>query len=198
MIQSQRKPSFWSVAWVPVGLAAVMTPAILLAAGGAGSSGGFDEVVHSIEQHYHVHATRIPFMGLISFVAGRSTHGGVRGLHVAEIEHFEGPVDGEELTTLVQQHAGSGWQRMVRETSRDGGEQSLIYVRPEGDHLGMLIVERDTHEMNIVQLSMNPDKLSDEIGKHHHGAGHDTEKPDGDRPESGKSGNDAEDSGGSE
>jgi len=176
MIQDQRKPSSWSMAWVPVGLAAVMTPAILLAAGGAGSSGGFDEVVHSIEQHYHVHATRIPFMGLISFIAGRSTHGGVRGLHVAEIEHFEGPVDGEELTALVQQHAGTGWQRMVRETSRGGVEQSLIYVRPEGDHLGMLIVERDTHEMNIVQLSMNPDKLSDEIDKHHHHADSDADR----------------------
>jgi len=68
----------------------------------------------------------------------------------------------------------------VRETSRDGGEQSLIYVRPEGDHLGMLIVERDTHEMNIVQLSMNPDKLSDEIGKHrHHGNSDADENKDG-------------------
>jgi hypothetical protein len=159
------------MAWVPVGLAAVMTPAIVLAAGGVGAGGGFDDVVRGIEQHYHVHATHIPFMGLISFVAGRATHGGVHGLHVAEIEHLEGPVDGDELTAIVQDHAGPGWQRMIRETSREGGDQTLIYVRPEGNRIGMLIVERDTHDMNIVQLSMNPDQLSDEIQKHHHGHG---------------------------
>lgn len=169
MISNQKRPSRWGMAWVPVGLAAVMTPAIVLAAGGAGAGGGFDDVVRGIEQQYHVHATRIPFMGLISFVAGRYTHGGVHGLHVAEIEHLEGPIDGDELTALVQKRAGAGWQRMIRETSRAGGDQTLIYVRAEGNRMGMLIVERDAHEMNVVQLSMNPDLLSDEIEKHHHG-----------------------------
>jgi len=175
MISNQKQQSRWGMAWIPVGLAAVMTPAIMLAAGGSGSGGGFDEVVRGIEQHYHVHATRIPFMGLISFVAGRATHGGVHGIHVAEIEHFEGAVDGQELTDIVQQHAGPGWQRMIRETSRDGGDQTLIYVRPEGQRLGMLIVDRDAHEMNVVQLSMNPDQLNDEIHKHHHGHDDDTD-----------------------
>lgn len=168
-MNASAKKNSWSLGWVPVGLAVVMTPAILLAAGGNGAGGGFDDVVRGIEHRYGVHATRIPFMGLVSFVAGRATHGGVHGLHVAEIEHFEGPVDGEELTALVQDHAGKGWSRMIRETSRNGGEQNLIYVRQEGNHLGMLIVDLDGHDMNIVQLSMNPDQLSDEIKKHHHG-----------------------------
>lgn len=165
----QKKSGMWKVALVPVGLAAVMTPAILLAANGAGmGSGGFDEVVRGIEHRYHVHANKIPFMGLISFVAGRATHGGVRGLHVAEIENVDGPIDGDEFNALVEEKAGKGWQRIIRETSRKGDDQNLILVRPEGDHLGMLVVSLDGREMNIVQLSMNPDQLTDEMAKHRH------------------------------
>lgn len=156
----------WFAILVVVAVTAVMTPAIVLAAGGSGQ--GFDAIVRAIETRYHVHATRIPFMGLISCVAGAYTHGGVRGLHVAEIEHLEGPVDGDELNTLVAERVGQGWQRMIRETDRNGGEQSLIYVRPEGNRMGMLIVERSNDEMNIVQLSADPKNLADEIDKHHH------------------------------
>jgi len=167
--QKQKNSAMWKVALVPVGLAAVMTPAIMLAANGTGGmGGGFDEVVRGIEHRYHVHANKIPFMGLISFVAGRATHGGVRGLHVAEIENVQGPIDGEEFNALVEEKAGKGWQRIIRETSRSGDDQNLILVRPEGDHLGMLVVSLDGHEMNVVQLSMNPDQLTDEMAKHRH------------------------------
>jgi hypothetical protein len=181
MKSSQRKSGWWTVALIPVGLAAVMTPAILLAAGGHGDwSGGhgFDAVVHGIESRYGVHATRIPFMGLISGIAGISTHGGVHNLHVAEFENFPGPVDGDELNDLVANRVGEGWMRMIRETSRGGGDQTLIYIRPEGDRIGMLVVERDEHEMNVVQISVNPDKLDDEISHHRHG--HDLDASDGD------------------
>ena len=160
----------WFPAFVLVGIAAVMTPMILLAAGGVGG-GGFDSVVHGIESRYHGHTTRIPFMGILSGIAGIATHGGVRGLHVAEIENLDDQVDGAELNALVEQRVGKGWQRMIRETSRDGGEQSLIYVKPEGSRMGLLIVDLDGHEMNVVQVSVDPDHLDDDMGQfrpHHH------------------------------
>jgi len=143
-----------------------MTPAILLAASGSG--GGFDEVVRGIESRYHVHANKIPFLGLISLVAAHATHGGVHSVHVAEIEHMEGPVDGAELNALVAEHVGPGWQRIVRDTNRSGDEQSLIYVKPQGSRLGMLVVDLDHKEMDVVEVSINPDKLSDEISEHRH------------------------------
>ena len=181
----EKKPTLWSALLVPLGIAAVMTPAIMLAAGGNGQ--GFDAVVRSIELRYNAHATRIPFMGLISGIAGLSTHGGVRGLHVAEFEHFRGdgdaPVDGAEFNALIEKHVGQGWQRIIRESSRDGGEQSLIYVRPEGDHLGMMVVDLDGRELDVVQLSMNPDQLMNEVSKHHHH--HDnSDDGDSDKPKS--------------
>ena len=167
MRQPELKATWWSATLVLGGITAAMTPAILLAASGSG--GGFDAVVRGIETRYHAHANKIPFMGLISLVAGHATHGGVRGIHVAEIEHLDSPVDGTELNALVAERMGAGWERIVRDTSRSGDEQSLIYVKPQGDRLGMLVVDLDHAEMNVVQISINPDKLSDEITEHRHG-----------------------------
>jgi hypothetical protein len=159
---------------VAISLAAVMTPMILLAAGGGG--GGFDSVVHGIESRYHAHVTRIPFMGLVSGIAGIATHGSVRGLHVAEIEHMDGPVDGAELNALVEERVGKGWQRMIRETGKNG-DQTLIYVKPDGNRMGLLVVDLDGHEMDVVQVSVDPAHLDDDMGQfrpHHHKKTHDS------------------------
>ena len=80
-------------------------------------------MVHSIESRYHVRATRIPFLGLISFVSKKATHGGVGGFHIAEIDNFSEPVDGNELNAMVEEKLGPGWERMIRETSKSGDKQ---------------------------------------------------------------------------
>jgi hypothetical protein len=176
----------WFAILIPVGLAAVMTPMIMLAAGGSG--GGFDSVVHGIESHYGVHATRVPFMGLISGITGIATHGGVRGIRVAEIEHLEGPMDGKELNALVEERVGKGWQRMIRETSRNG-DQTLIYVKPDGERLALLIVDRDGGGLNVVQVSVNPAHFDDEIGqyRHSHHNQHDSDASDSDKQDDSRS-----------
>jgi hypothetical protein len=176
MISSNKKPTLLSIVLVPVAIAAIMTPAILLAAsGGIGNRQGFDAIVSTIELRYHARATKIPFMGLVSGIAGIATHGGVHGLHVAEFEHFRsddtGDFDGAEFNDLVEKHVGPGWQRMIRETSRrhdQDGEQTLIYVRPEGKNVAMLVVDSDGNHVDVVQLTMNPDHLMDEVNEHRH------------------------------
>ena len=71
---------------IPIGFVALLVPVAVLAGSG---EGGFDGVVHSIESRYHVRATRIPFMGLVSLVSRKATHGGVGGLHVAEFDRSQ-------------------------------------------------------------------------------------------------------------
>ena len=160
---------------VPVAIAGIMTPAFLLAAGGVNKGQGFDAIVRTIELRYHSRATKIPFMGLISGIAGISTHGGVHGLHVAEFEHFRADdaedFDGAEFNDLIEKHVGPGWQRMIRETSRGhdkDGDQTLIYVRPDGKDVAMLVVDSDGNHVDVVQLTMNPDHLMDEVNEHRH------------------------------
>lgn len=156
--------------FIPLGCAAlcllIVVPWIAHAAGAGG--GGFDGVVGSIENQYHVHATRIPCMGLASLVAGAATHGGVAGVHIAEFEHFEKAADGEELNRMVEEKLGQGWSRMIRETSRHGGEQTLIFARREGRRMGLFILDLDGNEMDVVQVSVDADNLNKTINKYDH------------------------------
>ena len=139
--------------------------AVVMASSGEGA---FDSVVSSIESEYHVHATRVPFMGMVSLISRGGTHGGVGGMHVAEFEEFSQPIDGDELNRMVEQKLGSGWSRMIRETNRRSNEQTLIFVHPEGTRMGMFIVDKDKDEMDVVQISVDPDHMNESIGKYDH------------------------------
>jgi hypothetical protein len=156
--------------WIPVACAAlcVLLTVPWWAVRAAGGEGGFDGVVNSIEGRYHQHATRIPLMGLASVVAGAATHGGVGGVRVAEFEHFSAPVDGEELNRMVEEKLGQGWDRMIKETSRHGGEQSLIFSHPEGKRMGLFILDLDGNELDVVQVSVDADRLNETILKYKH------------------------------
>jgi len=153
---------------VPLGFLTLAVPVVVLA---NGAQGGFDGVVSSIETRYHVHAERIPFLGLISFISHKATNGGVNGMHVAEIDDFHADVDGEELNRMVEQKLGAEWERVIRETSRKGNSQTMIYMHPEGPRMGLFVLDLDGHEMDIVQVSVDPSHLNESIGKydHHHG-----------------------------
>lgn len=166
---------------IPIGFVALAVPVAVLA--GSGES-GFDGVVHSIESRYHVKATRIPFLGLVSLVSRKASHGGVSSLRVAEIESFTEPVDGEELNQIVEEKLGSGWERIIRETSKKGNEQTLIFIHPEGERMGLFVLDKNGNEMDVVQVSVDPSHLDDDIGhyRHHHdddGDSSDKESPEG-------------------
>lgn len=152
---------------------ALLVPVAVLA--GTGEH-GFNGVVHSLEIKYHVRATRIPFMGLISFVSRRATQGGVGGPHVAEFDDFHESMDGSELNRMVQEKLGEGWERVVRETSRDGQEQTLVFMRPEGNRMGLFVVDADGHELDVVQMSVDPAHLNEKLN----GYGHHPHNEDGD------------------
>jgi hypothetical protein len=165
---------------LPIAFVALAVPVAVMA--GSGES-GFDGVVHSIESRYHVHATQIPFMGLVSLVSKKASHGGVGSLHVAEFDSFTEQVDGNELNQLVEQKLGEGWERMIRETSRKGHEQTLIFIHPEGDRMGMFVVDLDGSEMHVVEVSVDPKHLDEDMGQYtHYHHGNDSDKDnDGDQ-----------------
>lgn len=151
--------------WIPICFVALLIPVVVLAGNG---ESGFDGVVSSIESRYQAHATRIPFLGLISLVSRKATHEGVGDLHVAEFDNFTAQVDGDELNRMVEEKLGQGWERMIRETSRGGHEQTLIFTHPEGNRMGLFVLDLDGHELDVVQVSVDPDHLNDSIGHYDH------------------------------
>ena len=150
---------------IPVAFVALLLPATVQAGGG---ESGFDGVVRAIENRYHVHAERVPLTGLVSVVSRVTTKNGVGGLSIAEFDDFPAPADGEELNSLVAEKLGAGWERMIRDTSKN--EQTLIFVHPKGVRMAMLIVDLEGNELDLVALSVDPKHLKDEIGhyEHHH------------------------------
>jgi len=144
---------------------ALLLPVAVLASGG---EGGFDGVVRSIELKYNVHATRIPFLGLISFVSRKAAHEGVSNLHLAEFEGFDAAIDGNELNRMVEEKLGAGWERMIRETRHSGREQTLIFIHPEGKRMGMLVLDANGRDLDVVQVSVDPDHLSESMKKYDH------------------------------
>jgi hypothetical protein len=151
---------------IPLVLTILLIPAaVVLASSGEGS---FDGVVSSIEARYHVRATRIPFMVLVSLISRKATNGGVGSIRVAEIENFSAAVDGDELNKMVEEKLGQGWERIIRDTSRNGHEQTLIFAHPEGARMGLFIVDKDGNEMDLVEVSVDPDHLDDDIGRYRH------------------------------
>ena len=165
---------------IPIAFVALAVPVAVLA--GSGES-GFNGVVHSIESRYHVKATRIPLLGLVSLVSRKATHGGVTSLHVAEIERFTEPVDGEELNQMVEEKLGPGWERIIRETSKRGNEQTLIFIHPEGERMGLFVLDKDDNEMDVVQVSVDPKHLDDDIGHYTHHHDSDIDSSDKESPE---------------
>ncbi len=146
--------------FVLICVVALAVPVAVLAGGG---EGGFDGIVRTLEVRYHVKAMRIPFMGMLSFVARRATHQGVSNLHVAEFDDFSAQMDGEDLNRMVEEKLGTGWERVVRETSRRGGEQTLIYMHSEGDRMGLFVLDADGHELDVVQVSVDPAHLNEKL-----------------------------------
>jgi hypothetical protein len=157
--------------WIPICAVALLIPVVVL----AGGQGGFDGVVNTLETRYHAHATRIPFLGLISLISRKATHEGVGNLHVAEFDNFSADVDGNELNQIVEEKLGSGWERIIRETNHHGGGQTLIFIHPEGQRMGLFVLDKDGNEMDVIQVSVDPNHLDDDIVhySHHHDTDHD-------------------------
>lgn len=166
---------------VPICFLALAVPVVVLA---NGAQGGFDGVVSSIETRYHVHAQRIPFIGLISLISHKATQGGVSGMHVAEIDDFHADVDGEELNHIVEQKLGAGWERVIRETSHRSSNQTLIFMHPEGARMGLFVLDLDGREMDVVQVSVDPNHLNESLNKYSHQHRDDSDKGDRDDDES--------------
>jgi hypothetical protein len=77
-------------------------------------------------------------------------------------------VDGEELNRMVEEKLGAGWERIIRDTSRHGAEQTLIFAHPEGRRMSLFIVDKDGNEMDVVEVSVDPDHLNETVGQYEH------------------------------
>ena len=79
------------------------------------------------------------------------------------------------MNRIAEEKLGQGWQRIIRETSRHGNEQTLIFARSEGKRMALFILDLEGNEMDVVQVSVDPDNLNKTIGKYDH-ANHNSDR----------------------
>ena len=120
----------------------------------------FDGLVSQVAHSYDAHATKIPLMGVVSLCARVATQGGVKGLRVAEFDHLKAALDEPELTSLLRKNLGPEWQPFINEHNRLEGSRSVIFVRPQGNGLHMLIADYEHGELDLVRMELNGDALA--------------------------------------
>lgn len=130
----------------------------------------FGRIVRDIETEYHAHRN---YRFLMSFagVAVKCTRvGGVKALKMAifEDQHLSGTQTDNRLDELVQRAGSSGWQPLVRSFSRRNGEHTYIYAKADGNNMKLLLVSVEPDEAVVMQVKIDPKKLSDFIDEHEH------------------------------
>lgn len=146
----------------------VLTSAVLLvsAAGCAlAVDHEFSGLLEEVSHRYEVHMTHIPMMGFASFCARVMTHGGVKHLRVVEFDDVPEHIDVSELQSLFRETLSADWQPFVVERDQAGKNLSIIFVRPSGKTMHMLIADYDHKELDVIQLELNGNRLSQWIKK---------------------------------
>jgi len=135
----------------------------------------FGKIVHKIETSYHVHRNYTFLMGFARVVV--KCTGGFTGVRAFKIALFDNqrlasvnPDPG--LDDVVQSAGEHGWQSIVKSYTRRSNEHTYIYARPEGKDTKLLIVSVEPNEAVVIQVKINPDKLSRFIDEHEGGGRH--------------------------
>ena len=113
----------------------------------------FHGLVRSIETTYGVHHMQIPLLGVALFFARPA---GAHGLRLAVFEGFKGPMDSDDVCRVIESSLGTGWYPFVRVHSKGEttGETTLIYASPNGQTMRMMIVNIESSEAQIIEVSL--------------------------------------------
>lgn len=121
----------------------------------------FNGVVSGLEQHYGISGHRIPMMGFAGFCARLATHGGVKGLRVAEFKELSGgPVEADDISRVIGDQLGSEWRPVVNSHEQHGIEQTVIYARPAGHAMQFLVANYEHGELNVVRVELDGEELA--------------------------------------
>jgi hypothetical protein len=160
------------IAALIIGSVAVLAmAAIIVPISASAAQPDFDTVVSAVEHRYSAHAERVPMMGLVSLCAHVASHGGVKGVKIAEFDNLPAAPESNEIQELVSNTLGGSWQRFVTDRSSNG-DLNIIYVQPNGSEMRMLIADYEHGELDLVRVELNGERLArwldDPKGSAHH------------------------------
>ena len=134
----------------------------------AAKADDFGKIVNVIEAEYHVHRNYRFLMSLAGVAVKCSRVGGVKAVKVAlfDNQHLDAAELDARLDEMVERASASGWRPLVKSVSRHSREHEYIYARTRGTDLDVLVVSVEPDEAVVVQVKINPAKLSKFINEH--------------------------------
>ena len=154
---------------------AAFAPIFLLVALGAAPAEARDKefglLVHHLESTYHAKRSHRFLMGFAGLVVRVWRPYGVRGFKMAlfEDQDFSAARSNLDFAAVVRAGLREGWQPLVRVYSRRDGERTIIFAQPAGNDIKLLIATVEPSEAVVMQMKINPDKLSESIDHRSHG-----------------------------
>lgn len=142
---------------------------LLLLGAGDAFADDFGRIVEHIEARYHVHRQHRFALGFAGMVVKFCHVSGVRDFKAAvfDDQRFLETATDTKFDEIVQSATHSGYQPLVQSYSRRSGEHTFIYARGDGKNLKLLIVNLEPNEAAVIQLTLDPDKLSEVLNDPH-------------------------------
>jgi len=112
--------------------------------------------------------TYVPLLGLVRFATWIVRP---EGLHDFQLAVYEGPrrgVDAEEIERIVAREIPRGFSPLVRTRARNG-EWTLIYARPDGDRVELVVVAHDhgDGDTTLIRVDIDAVRVARNMGDAH-------------------------------
>ena len=108
--------------------------------------------------------TWIPFLGLGRFIVKAIHPNGVHDFQLAVFENHRRDVDPMALEALMREGAGKGFSQLVRVRSNRSGENVLVYAKPRGRYIEMLVLAHEKRETVFVRVVADAKVVAREFG----------------------------------
>jgi hypothetical protein len=132
------------------------------------SADDFGKIVRHIEVQYHVHRNYRFLMAVAGIGVKCTQFTGVKVFKAAifKNQQLSGAKLDRGLDELMQRAGTAGWQPLVKSFSRRSGEHNYIYAQASGNDMKLLVVSVESDEAVVLEVKVDPNKLSDFINEH--------------------------------
>ena len=124
----------------------------------------FGTLVHYVESHYHAHRSYRFLLGFASLAVSVARPDGVKEMKLALWENQNISAkskDDSDFPAVVRAGLADGWQPLVQVWSHRDGERTVIFAKPDGKNMKLLVATVESDEAVVVQMKLDPDRLSE-------------------------------------
>ena len=126
---------------------------VCLTAPVASRASEMDRVAHAVEAQLGVRRTHIPMLGVAMFVGKVASGFQMPGAKLAVFADDRlSNCTPQQLEGAVSNALGAEWTPFVKSISNHGGEQTWVYLRPQGKALHMFIATAESGEVSLIEV----------------------------------------------